>query len=353
MRRLTVKRLSLLLMLLLGLFVIGCSDDDSPTGGTPSATSPVTSTSEYNAAGGYWTTVLNATADDEYTKYSFSSQTSTTGTDWGVAFERVAIKLNGGAFSEGGGTAVGADLGTIDFDAVTLADTTGQTWVSDAIDYVIDAWYVYNPITHQLDMSQYVYSMVDAEGDNYVKFRIDSLVGAGMPPDMGTVWITYYYQPTANSLDLSGATRTGSIPVNSGTGYFDFSSGMAVNPSNPSNTTTWDLGFSAYDVFQNSGPKGNGSCATFLAYTELTDPTDINAFAAEPTGAPLFPDVPSSVMLDWYTYTGAPLHQILSNEHVYLINDGTDVYKLIIDSYYQNISGTPTSGWYTFRWAKL
>lgn len=346
-----MKRLSLFLVLVFGLYLVGCSDDD-PVGSKPQP-APAAVTSTWNASGGYWTTVLDATSDDGYAKYSFATQATTNDVTWDIAFERVAIKLNGGAFSEGGGTAVGADLGVVDFDNVTMADTAGQSWVSDNIDYFIDQWYSYNSVTHQLDMTQYVYSMVDAEGDNYVKFRIDSLVGAGMPPSMGTVWITYYYQPTANSLDLSGALQTASIPVGAGTGYFDFSSGTAVTPGAPGNSTAWDLGFSAYDVFQNSGPKGAGNCAAFLAYTELTDPTDIAGFVAQPAGAPLFTDIPSSVLLDWYEYTGAPLHQILSYDHVYLIKNGADVYKLIIDSYYQNVQGTPTSGWYTFRWVKL
>jgi len=340
-------------VLLLGLLVVGCSDDDNPTSPKPSPTSPSMATTTWDQAGGYWTTVLNATSDEEYIKYSFATRDNTSGADWDIAFERVAIKLNGGASSEGGGAAVGADLGAVDFDAVTIADTAGQSWESDEIDYLIDEWYVYNPNTHQLDMSGYVYSMVDAEGDNYVKFRIDSLVGAGMPPNMGTVWITYYYQPTANSRDLSGATTTAAISVGAGTGYFDFSSGTAVTPATPANSTAWDLGFSSYEVFQNSGPKGSGSCAAFPAHTELVDPTDIAGFAAQPAGAPMFTDIPSSVLLDWYQYTGAPLHQILSHEHVYLIKEGTNVYKLIIDSYYQNVQGTPTSGWYTFRWVKL
>jgi hypothetical protein len=195
--------------------------------------------------------------------------------------------------------------------------------------------------------------MLDAEGDNYVKFQIDSLVGAGAPPNMGTVYLTYFYQATPNSTDLSGSTMTGMVTAGMGTGYFDFSSGQAVIPADPSNSTEWDLAFSAYSVVQNSGPSGTGDCAAFPAYSELNDPSNIDEFAAQPDGAPLFADIPSSALTDWYTYTGPPLHQLLSNDDVYLIRTGGTVYKLQVETYYANIGGVPSSGWYTFIWAEL
>jgi hypothetical protein len=309
---------------------------------------------------GYWSSTIDASSYDSYMGFSFTTKDTTLSAlagieavGWDIAFRREAIKLNGGASSNNGGDVEATDLGVVLFGDVVIADTTGVSWTSDAVEYFIDDWYDYNPISHTLAANGNVYSMIDAEGDNYVKFRIDSLVGAGMPPDMGTVYLTYYYQPTANSLDLSGATSEVAIVVGMNTAYFDFSSGATVTPATPANSTEWDIAFSSYNLMQNSGPSGTGDCAAFLAYTELTDPTDINGFTTQPSMAPLFPDIPSSALTNWYNYTGAPLHQLLSLDHVYLIKTGDKVYKLMIESYYANVGGLPTSGWYTFIWNEL
>ena len=74
---------------------------------------------------------------------------------------------------------------------------------------------------------------------------------------------------------------------------------------------------------------------------------------AQPDGAPMFADIPSSVLTNWYNYTGPPMHQLLSKDEVYLIRTGGTVYKLKIEGYYANVGGVPTSGWYTFDWLEL
>jgi len=265
---------------------------------------------------------------------------------------REAIKLNGGTSTENAGDVVGADLGQVAFDNVTIADTAGATWIPDAIDYFISEWYTYNPVTHALAANQFVYSMVDAGGHNYLKFRVDSMVGAGMPPDMGTVWISYYYQPTADSRALDGTIQEASINVGPGTGYFDFSSGMQVTPTTPANSTAWDIAFNSYNCMQNSGPNGTGMCAAFPAFGELADSTDIAGFTEQPAGAPMFPDIPSSALTEWYNYNPTT-HTLTSQSHVYLIKTGGVVYKLRIDSYYKSIGGVPESGYYTFIWKQL
>jgi hypothetical protein len=355
---LLMKRLLVLATLFLIAVVVGCSGNDNPTGPTNNPPSN-TATSTWSDSG-FWRSTVNASSYDQFMGFSFTTKDTTlsglgkvTATGWDIAFRREAVKLNGGSSTDNSGDAEGADLGEVAFADITLADTVGVSWTEDAIEYFINDWYNYNPTTHQLSANGNVYSMVDAEGDNYVKFRIDSLVGAGMPPDMGTVHITYYYQPTADSRDLSGATSTAAIPVEMGAGYFDFSTGSVVSPSSAASSMDWDLAFSAYNVMQNSGPNGIGSCRAFYAYTELTSPNDIDAFTLQPSGAPMFEDIPSSALTDWYNYTGPPLHQLLSHGHVYLIRSEGKVYKLKIESYYANVSGVPTSGWYTFVWNEL
>jgi hypothetical protein len=276
-------------------------------------------------------------------------------TNWDLAFRRTEIKLNGGTSTVSGGTTVGIQLDSgVAFSAVTAADSVGKSWTADAINYAVDQWYSYNSITHQLDMTRWVYSMVDAGGHNYVKFRVDSIVGAAMPPNMGTVYISYYYNPTADDKALAGTVVTGAITVGSGTGYFDFSTGTQVTPASAT-STDWDIAFNNYDLKLNSGPSGSGSCAAFDAFTELTDKTDIAAFTAQPS-APMFPDQASSIFsqgsVTWYAYNGTT-HVISSKGFVYLIKSQGKLYKVMIEGYYANVGGTPASAHYTFVWKEL
>ena len=345
-----MKRLLALTIAVSLAALIGCSDDDNPAG--PKTTPPANTATSTWVADGYWRTTVNASSYDTFTGFSLVTKDTSTNA-WDMAFRREVVKLDGGTSTTSGGDAVGANLGVVDFAGVTMADTAGAGWVVDGITYQINNWYNYNPVTHSLSANKFVYSMVDAEGDNYVKFQIDSMVGAGMPPNMGTIYITYYYQPTAGSRDLSGATSSAVIPVNSTTGYFDFSSGSAVTPADPATSTGWDIAFYAYDVKQNTGPNGPGDCLAFPAYTELTDSTDIDAFTAQPATAQMFPDGPSSAFTEWYNYTGAPLHQLLTKGDVYLVKTDSKVYRVKIESYYANVGGVPTSGWYTYVWSEL
>jgi len=353
-----MKKLLYFLVLIPVLAIVGCSDDDEGVL-SPEPAPDNTATSTWNEAGDFWTSRVDASDYDNFMGFSFATQDTTLSgvpkvmaTGWDIAFKRDAVKLNGGASSNNSGDVEGADLGEVDFADVTIADTAGVTWSSDAIDFFINDWYDYNTQTHQLTANGNVWSMVDAEGDNYIKFRIDSMVGAAMPPDMGTVYMTYFYQATPDSRDLSGATSEAVIPVGAVKTYFDFSSGSTVTPVDPMSSTDWDIAFYAYDIYQNSGPNGSGNCAAFPAYGELAIATDIDGYTAQPQ-APMFEDIFASVLTDWYNYTGPPAHQLLSKEHVYLIRTGGSVYKLEIISYYANVGGVPTSGWYTFDWVEL
>ncbi|MFH1686725.1 MAG: HmuY family protein [bacterium] len=319
--------------------VIGCSDDDN--GVTP----------DNNTTPGQSFTI-NASGHDNYSHFSFTTgDTVAAGSDWHLAFRREAVKLNGGMSGDGG--VEGCNLQGVAFDSVTMADTTGASWEADNIDYFIDQWYTYNSQTHQLAANQWVYSMVDAEGDNYLKFRVDSMVGAAQPPDMGTVWITYFYQSVANSRDLAGTTSQASITVGPGTGYFDFSSGSQVTPADPAVSTDWDIAFHSYNLMQNSGPNGSGDCAGFFAWSELTDPTDIDGFTTQPSGAPMFGDIPHSTMTEWYDYDGQT-HRLTSKGDCYLIKvDDSTIFKLKIDSYYTSVGGAPVSGYITITYDQL
>ena len=53
--------------------------------------------------------------------------------------------------------------------------------------------------------------------------------------------MTYFYQSTANSKDLSGATTEIAISVGAEHAYFDFSTGTEVSPIDPTNSLNWDI----------------------------------------------------------------------------------------------------------------
>jgi hypothetical protein len=319
-------------------------------------------TTIYNASTGVFTTTIDGSSHTEKAYYSMDEHAANpmaAAVSWDISFKRTYINLNGGAGSDDARNVVGANLGDVVFDDVTIADTAGVAWAEDTAKLVVDAWYNYNPNTHQLDMTHNVYTMVDAEGDNYIKFRVDSVVGGGMPPDMGTLWMTYYYNPTANSTDLSGSTTTGSINVGAGTGYFDFSSGMQVTPTNPNSSNGWDMAVSNYEIMLNGGSSGNGSALAFPMYGELTDPTDIEEATMQPP-SPMFPDFLNSIFTgdlyddtrNWYDYDGTT-HLLTSKGYVYLVRTDLAVYAVEIVTYYGDFGGTPQSGVYTFNWKEL
>lgn len=347
-----MKKLLLFTLMSMLVLAIGCSDDD-PVGPTPLV---VTEGSIWGSANGYWSTVIDASGEDEYKEYAFigwdtatSTDTSTVAPAWDVAFKRKNIKINGLDDVEA------AKLDAVTFANATIADTAGLTWEGASVVPFIDNWNTYTgPPNHEVLPNRNVYSMVDASGEHYVKFQIDSLEDGGVmgQTDMGTVHITYFYQTTASSTDLSGAVTSTSFVVGTNKVYFDFSTGSAVTPTTPTNSTEWDLAFYAYDIMQNSAPNGIGACEAFQAYTVLTDdPTDIDAFTTQPD-APMFEDIPGSALTEWYDYDDET-HILTSKEYVYLVSTGDAVYKLQIQTYYANIGGSPTSAWYTIRWAEL
>lgn len=341
----------------LGLVVLlaACSDDDDPTGPGPEENPDFTEGTTLDEATGNFMTSLDASNADDFTGFSFGSQnivhdlsTVAAADNWDIALSREKVKLNGGASGEG--TVEGASLGAVDFASVDAAMAVDAEWASDAIEYFMDNWYTYNSTTHQLDMTEYVYSMLDASGNHWVKFRIDALTGAAQG-SMGTVEISYFFQSEAGSKSLDGDIQTASIDVGFGVGYFDFSTGQQVMPADPLTSMEWDLVFTQFTMGMNSGPNGSGECGAFYAYSELDDVTAIEDFTMQPE-APLFTDAPGSVMTEWYNYDGTT-HTLNSKDHVYLVRRGDALYKLQIDSYYGSINGQPASAHYTLIWDEL
>ncbi|MEZ4648009.1 MAG: HmuY family protein [Candidatus Eisenbacteria bacterium] len=326
---------------------VGCSDDDDKV-----TDPPVTGFTEGTVAdGSVFVTSIDGSNYDDFSGFSFANSTITHAIDvaetsWDLAFRREDITSSSAV--------EGARLSGMEFGNVGPSDVPGdsdQAWQSGGIAYAIDDWYSY--ADQMVTMTKYVYSMKDASGEHWVKFRVDAVVGATGPGNMGSVEISYFYQDTANSLDLDGTIQTATIVVGDGTGFFDFSTGQQVTPANPSSSNDWDIAFNRFTLSLNGGASGNGECAAFYAYTELpTDPTAIEDFLAQPEFAQTFPDTYGSALSEWYNYNGAT-HELTPKDEVYLIKSGGKVYKVELESYYGDVDGQPVSALYRFRWAEV
>ena len=336
------------------LALAGCSSKSNPTASTPQGTS----TTVWDNAG-FWTATINASSYTTPAYYSFVKKDTTTpgGADslWDIGIQRTELKTNSGV-SVDGGDVKGVALTSTNFAAVTAADSVGKTWKTDGVAYFINNWYDYNINTHQITYNRRVYTMNDATGHHYIKFRIDSLSGAGAPPNMGTVYLSYFYQTTVDSKVLTGSATQVAIPVGSNTVYFSFATGTAVTPANPKTSTAWDLMFSNFNVGQNSGPNGPaGVAAAFYVYAYLADPTDLNlvsdVYAGQPA-APMFPDAASSIFDAWYNYD-SNTHVLTSKNFVYLVKAGGHLYKVQIYSYYANVNGVAASANYILYWNQM
>ena len=341
------RRLMLTLPALVALAAfVGCSDDDDK-GTNPGDTGFTEGTV---ADGSAFVTSIDGSSYDDFNGFTFATSTISHGVDvdgsgWDIAFRREDITSSS--------SAQGARLSGMEFGDVGSSDVPAdgdQAWQNGGVAYAIDDWYSYS--TGNLAMTHYVYSMMDASGEHWVKFRIDNVVGATGQNNMGSVEISYFYQATASSLDLDGTVQTATIVVDDGTGYFDFSTGTQVTPADPANSMDWDIAFSRFTLSLNGGASGGGECAAFYAYTELNDPTAIEDFTAQPEFAQTFPDTYGSALSEWYNYNGAT-HELSPKDEVYLIKSGGKVYKVALESYYGDVDGQPVSALYQFRWEEV
>ncbi len=364
MKRLLV---SLSVIGLLG-FIVGCSDDDDgPTG--PGGGSNISSDSTFfDSANGWFVSSVDGsdTAAGTFGTLDFSANTSSPmalAEDWDLKFRRQYINTNGGASADGGNIYT-HDLGVVNYDSVDATDTAGISWAQDVFQHAINEWYVYGG-PGNIVYTQYVYTLRDVEADNWIEFRVDSLVATsgGPPPSEYVAYISYFYNDTAQAKSLTGQTVVDSIEVSAANGYkgfYDFSEGMQITVGDAATSMEWDLYFDGlYEIFLNSGPTGPGEAAAFPMHGELTDPTSLSECTAHPP-APMFQDYIASVFngdindpaANWYDYNGQT-HTLTSKSHVYLIKTADALYKMRIESYYKNIGGVPTSGYYTVIWNEL
>jgi hypothetical protein len=112
-------------------------------------------------------------------------------------------------------------------------------------------------------------------------------------------------------------------------------------------STAWDLAFSKWDVFTNSGPSGSGAGKAF-------GPLEIlGYFSDTPPEVPfLTEDRTGGAFLDWYDYDGA-FHALYSRFHVYGVKRDERLWKVQILGYYGEVEGAPVSAIYSIRYAEV
>ncbi len=351
-----------------GLLMGACSNNSSNDVSGPSNDTTDTAT-VWQGNDGSWYSMINATSYDSYAYFSLQNreivaltdEEASASSDWDIAFSRINGKLNGGVSGPGG--MVGVDLADIgdpdstDFEAVTTApQVPSDAWESDQENLAVSNWYVYLPEQgHILLPTHDLYVMVTAQGD-YAKFNVDTLYGGGMPPDMGTVEITYVFQPNG-STDLSGDPQTAVLDIGASTGYFSFAKGGLIDVADPSTSTAWDLEFQGYECRINGGNSGPGNASVYPMYLETNDFASVST---APQGGGYFPDAIQSIFgapnipgSEWYNYDET-VHVIETRGHVYILKaaDGT-LWKLAITGYYRVVDEIPISGWITVRFDAL
>ncbi len=178
----------------------GCADNIAPqrpdapavASDDAGATMPAGKVTTTRGADGTYTSILDATAQADWTVVDFETGTEVATTEaWDLRFQRVHISTNGGA-NGSGGVEVAPITGST-FDAVTTAPATG--YVSDAseTDFAFeqgDGWYAYDPATHVLTPRPIVWA-VRTNGGTTLKLEIVTYYdGAGT-----SGWFTLHWAP--------------------------------------------------------------------------------------------------------------------------------------------------------------
>jgi hypothetical protein len=141
--------------------------------------------------------------------------------------------------------------------------------------------------------------------------------------------------------ELPGTSLEVSVPAE-GRAFVDL-----AGPSVVTEADSWDLAFSRWDVFTNSGPSGPGAAKAF-------GPLEILGYFSDiPPEVPfLTEDRTGGAFLDWYDYDSA-FHAVYSRHHTYGVRRDDRVWKVQILGYYGEVEGAPVSAIYSIRYAEV
>ena len=227
---------------------------------------------------------------------------------------------------------------------MTTADIPAATaFTSDALAPAIAGW-VDNPGTGATPASGR--SWIIREGTSSVvlaKFHVTNIQNP-TATSAGTVTVEYAVQPSAGA--AFGSVQTAQIAMGAGPVYVDLTTGAVTTAAN------WDLRFDGYTIRVNGGVSGTGSVKAVLDTSTPFASIDATYAASAPAVA-YSADRYTGVFgtSPWYRYniTGTD-NQIWPVYNVYLVQRGTQVFKVQLVGYY-GTDGTPRQ--ITVRYAKL
>ncbi len=284
--------------------------------------------------------------------------------EWDLAFRRYMMRVNGGV--AGGGSVAGATLGThadltateiaaltpadgeAAFEAVTAASIAGVVFQEASL--VEDAgrtWFQFNPIAGTIAANPAsVWKLREADGGAHALLRVSGMqMGGADLMDLLGVTIQYRRQEAGATL---GSLNTLSVPLTSGAAYVDLSSGAVVDGTG----CDWDLRIDPEIHIEVNADCGAGTFPldddeTFAGATRADNAPMYGGFLSTISGA-----IPNSIDDAtgpfWYNIQGN--NRLWPTYNVFLIKDGSDVYKLQVTDYY---SATGTPGELTIRFEQL
>jgi len=138
--------------------------------------------------------------------------------------------------------------------------------------------------------------------------------------------------------------------------YFSFETGGQVTPTDPSNSSDWDLAFQRFHIISNGGASGSGGAAVATLIDQAFDdvaaaPSD--GYVADQPDSDDDDSVVNSAFEEgdgWYAYDEAT-NRLSPRAYVYVIQTARGAhYKLSILDYYD---AAGTSGHPSFAWAEL
>lgn len=301
---------------------------------------------------------IDAESQTAFTYFTFADGGSTltvadpgSSTEWDLAFRRFTVKINGGVSGPGG--VEGANLGNnaaLDsagivaltpadadaaFDAVTDAAIGGAAFVEDGLVEDATAYLSFGGAPAANPGNAWKVRLND--GEHAVFRAISFTFGAGVSFEVR-------HQPSGGSL---AAIDTVTADLSMGPVWLDLESGANVGVAG-----AWDISVSPGAELTLNASTGAGTfpldtSEDFSTMTAANDAPEYGGFLSGTAGA--FPSSFSDASgMFWYNVDGT--QRLLPTYNVFLVRDGTDVYKVQIVDYY---SATGASGHPTVRFEKI
>lgn len=286
-----------------------------------------------------------------------------TDVNWDIAFKRTGLILNSGASGSGNIEATlvesqeqfynpddsanssvfmnasAAQEGETALQKVPdIAEVSALTFSQDTNSNAIDSskWWSYNPATHAVSaVSSNGWVVRSSAGNSYAKFFVKSFTTTGRNLDVLT--LSMAVQPAGGVFSVSADRdiSTGGLVT-----CYDFDADANVDCATSSD---WDLRIDptgSYSIWLNSAVHGNGQGAIAFGVLDVTA-TEYTAPVTASVGH-WVRDTTKGVFTDnsWYAYNLGGAHKIWPNFRVYAIKDGSNYYKLQVQSYYNTIGAS-------------